>query len=146
MAAKDYKRWHAKKTALNGGRGGHYFYEREIWWTAIGQNIGDEEDGKGSDFARPVLIIRKFNKSLFYGLPLSTTIKSGKYYYNLTVRGRKNVVMLSHMRDYDAKRLLDKWDIIDEDEYARVQLALISLLRQPPQPGAKFYTPTRRRG
>jgi mRNA interferase MazF len=146
MASKDYRRWHAKKTALNGSRGGYYFYEREIWWMAIGHNIGDEEDGKGHDFARPVLIMRKFNKSLFYGLPLSATVKSGKYYYKLTVRGRKNVVMLSHLRDYDAKRLLDKWAIIDEDEYARIQLALILVLKQPSQPGAKIYTPARRRG
>lgn len=105
---------------------------------AIGQNVGDEEDGKGRDFARPVLIIRKFNKSLFYGLPLSTAIKSGKYYYKLSVKGRQNMVMLSHMRDYDSKRLINKLAAIDEDEYARIQLALILVLRRPPRSVSKI--------
>lgn len=98
---------------------------------AIGQNVGDEEDGKGRDFVRPVLIIRKFNQSLFYGLPLSTAIKRGKYYYGLTIRGRKNVALLSHMRDYDSKRLIDRLAVINETEYARIQLALIMLLKEP---------------
>jgi len=76
MASKDYAGWHAKKSLINGNNSKPLFYEREVWWVAIGHNVGNEEDGKGRDFARPVLIIRKFNKSLFYGLPLSTAIKS----------------------------------------------------------------------
>jgi mRNA interferase MazF len=131
MSSQDYTAWHAKKSHINSLSSQVYFYEREVWWVAIGQNVGDEEDGKGHDFARPVLIIRKFNKSLFYGLPLSTAIKSGKYYYELIIRGRKNVALLSHMRDYDAKRLISKLAVIDETEYVRIQLALIMLLKEP---------------
>lgn len=146
MASKDYTGWHAKKLLINGSSSQAYFFEREIWWTAVGHNIGDEEDGKGYSFARPVLIIRKFNKSLFYGLPLSTAIKSGKYYHRLTVKGRENTVLLSHMRDYDAKRLIDKLDVIDESEYARIQLALIMILKEPSRLPPKFLYPRARRG
>lgn len=131
MASKDYAGWHAKKLLINSSSSQVHFYESEVWWVAIGQNVGDEEDGKGRDFARPVLIIRKFNRSLFYGLPLSTAIKRGKYYYGLTIRGRKNVALLSHMRDYDSKRLIDRLAIINETEYAQIQLALIMLLKEP---------------
>lgn len=35
------------------------FNEREVWWCAIGVNVGYEIDGKGKDFARPVLVLKK---------------------------------------------------------------------------------------
>jgi len=41
------------------------FKEREIWWISAGQNIGTELYGKGSDFSRPVIVIKKFGWDLF---------------------------------------------------------------------------------
>ena len=35
------------------------YKEREIFWTRIGYNIGSEEYGKGNEFQRPVIIIKK---------------------------------------------------------------------------------------
>lgn len=133
MAHKDYWGWTARKIRLNDRRRNpnFYFYEREVWWTAIGHNVGDEEDGKGYNFARPVLVVRKFNRNLFYGLPLSTTIKQGRYYYPLTIKGQRRTALLSHLRDYDAKRLLEQLDVISEAEYLQLVLAMILLLRPP---------------
>lgn len=83
MIKKDYLIWHGVKTQLNNESkpSSPYFYEKEIWWTSIGQNIRCEEDGKGERFLRPVLILRKFNQSFYLGVPLSTTKKRGMYYY-----------------------------------------------------------------
>lgn len=47
----------------------------------MGQNIGFEQNGKGDNFVRPVIILKKFNKNMFFGIPLSTQIKDGKFYY-----------------------------------------------------------------
>ncbi len=134
MASKDYWGWTARKITLNDGRARPYFHERQVWWTAIGHNIGDEEDGKGNNFTRPVLIIKKFNRSLFYGIPLSTNLKTGKYYHTLTIRGKKRVALLSHMRDYDAKRLLNVLEVITEVEYFHLLLAVILLLKPDEAP------------
>jgi mRNA interferase MazF len=128
MFSKDFGVWHDRKVRLNSSGRPPHFYEREVWWVAIGHNIGDEEDGKGYNFARPVLIMRKFNKSLFYGLLLSTTAKRGRYYSEVTIKGSKNAVLLSHLRDYDAKRLVNKLTVVSKDEYAIVQKALIAIL------------------
>lgn len=43
--------------------------------------MGDEQDGKGSEYVRPVLIMKKFNKNLFWGCPLSEKIKLQNRYY-----------------------------------------------------------------
>ena len=61
METKDYGGWHVAKLAINYLVSVRYFYEREVWWTAIGHNVGNEEDGKGAKYARPVLVLRKFN-------------------------------------------------------------------------------------
>ena len=37
-----------------------YFREREIYWANLGKNIGYEQNGKGEDFMRPILIFRKY--------------------------------------------------------------------------------------
>jgi mRNA interferase MazF len=51
------------------------FKERDIWWVSIGVNVGFEEDGKHEKFLRPVLILKKFNKELFLGIPNSDKIQ-----------------------------------------------------------------------
>ena len=38
--------------------------ECEVYWCILGENIGDEENGKGEGFKRPVLVIKKFNNNI----------------------------------------------------------------------------------
>jgi len=49
-----------------------YFYERDIWWIHLGQNIGSEVHGKNVAFERPVIILKKFGKHSFLGAPITT--------------------------------------------------------------------------
>ncbi len=131
MIAKDFGGWHVRKLALNSLNSNRYYYEREVWWAAIGHNVGSEEDGKGANFARPVLVVRKFNQSLFFGLPLSTTLKSGKYYFPLVVAGVANNALLSQLRAYDTKRLVNKLDVIDEMTYDLLLNRLSDIIKPP---------------
>lgn len=82
--------------------------EREIWWCSIGVNIGDEEDGKHELYHRPVLILKKFNNRIFWGLALSTKIKDDKSYFLINIKGKNQSILLSHLRLYDSKRLHSK--------------------------------------
>lgn len=75
-------------------------------------NIGSEEDGKGPTFARPVLIVRKFNRELFYGLPLSTTQRTGRYYHPIVLNGVENRILLTHLRSFSSKRLINKISVM----------------------------------
>ncbi len=121
MLQKDYGGWHSRKIAINSLDHLRYFYEREIWWVALGHNIGVEEDGKFPNFARPVLVLRKFSQSLFYGLPLSTTKKTGKYYYATQTLGVEDKVLLTHMRALDAKRLINKIGVLNRDDFNAIR-------------------------
>ncbi len=85
-----------------------FFKERDIWWTSIGQNIGNEQDGKNETFERPVLIIKKFNHDIFWGLPLTSQDKKGVYYVSFQQHDRICTVILSQLRLWSSKRLLRK--------------------------------------
>lgn len=85
-----------------------YFHEREIWWASLGVNIGFEQDGKNQNFERPVLVLKKFNKSILWILPLTSKDKQGKYYHEIEYLGEKYKVILSQLRLISSKRLTRK--------------------------------------
>jgi len=58
---KDFQKWHTKKEQVDAVGGRLFFHEREIWWCLLGVNIGSEQDGRGVNFTRSVLIFKKFN-------------------------------------------------------------------------------------
>jgi mRNA interferase MazF len=131
---KDFKGWAELKFNLQAFTSPHSFREREIWWAAIGHNVGDEEDGKGQYYSRPVLVIRKFNKNLFWGIPLTTTARTGEYYSHFRYKKRvDSTAILSQLRMFDARRLLRRDGTIDEVAFATIQLRLINIIRKEPQ-------------
>lgn len=83
---KDFNGWIIKKKNLHeSGNIPPMFKERDVWWVSIGINVGYEEDGKHEKFLRPVLVLRKFNRKLFLGVPMSTKIKDSRYYVQVVV-------------------------------------------------------------
>lgn len=93
------------------------FNEWEIWFLSMGKNIWFEEDWKWENFSRPVLIIKKFNKYVFYWIPLTSVSKDDKFHFWFDGKtGKRSYAILSQMRLFDAKRLEDHiWDISFSD-------------------------------
>jgi mRNA interferase MazF len=128
---KDFKSWHTKKSSIHDDAHPRvYFNEREIWWCSLGANIGYEQDGKGDDFMRPVIILKQFNKEVFWALPLTTQTKNGKYYFPVDLRdGRERRAILSQLRLVDAKRLKKKLAVLPEVSFQELRKAVIALLQ-----------------
>ncbi len=126
---KDFDTWNKQKKVHHQGKQKAYCKEREIWWIYAGLNIGDEEDGKGERFERPILVIKKFNQHLFWGCSLSTKIKpSNKFYYPIqTALGLRSVI-ISQLRVYDTKRLDRKVLVISTTVFNQVKTAIKELL------------------
>ncbi len=127
MELKDFNLWHKLKTWLNNDRQRINFHEKEIWFCYLGQNIGFEQDGKGQDFLRPVVIIRKFNKMVFWAIPLTSKIKEGPYYYEVDF-GRKNSAILSQLRLIDSKRLRYKIGTLSQQQFMELTKKLKELI------------------
>ena len=105
---KNYDSWSAKKSELETRKALPEFSERDIWWCSLGLNIGYEEDGKNERFERPVCILRKFNKDIFMGLPLTSALKDSPYYFAHSLNETAGSVILSQGRLLSAKRLQRK--------------------------------------
>ncbi|MBU6431275.1 MAG: type II toxin-antitoxin system PemK/MazF family toxin [Patescibacteria group bacterium] len=130
---KDYGEWHKKKKILNERDDVNkiFFREKEVWWTALGVNIGFEQDGKGEEFRRPVLILKKYNKYLVLVVPLTTKIKKGNKYYvdcSITNNTIPRMAIISQVRPIDTKRLIDKLRVADEDSFAKIKDAIKAML------------------
>jgi mRNA interferase MazF len=128
---KDYTKWHKIKTDVNNSEKRVFFHEREIWFCHIGANVGFEQDGTKEEYLRPVLIIRKFNNEIFWGIPLtkSERRKDSKYYYAFSfVEGITSLAILSQVKLIDAKRLVRHIGTMEEDDFEKTKKKLKELL------------------
>ena len=125
---KDFQEWHKEKSDIHNDKVRPFFHERELWFVALGVNVGFEEDGKGKNFLRPVLVLRKFNNQSFWGIPVTKRIKAGKYYFSFNIVGRgQNNLILSQLKLMDAKRMQYKIGLMDQKEFdeAKQKLKLL---------------------
>ncbi len=77
---KDFEKWNIRKIWIHKEKPRVFFKERDVWWCSMGLNVGFEQDGKGDKFSRPILVFKKFNQEIFWGIPLTTKIKENKFY------------------------------------------------------------------
>ncbi len=99
-----FDKWNELKKKLNKKKKELKFRSRDIFFMSIGKNIGYEQHGKGKEFIRPVLILRKLSKETFLGIPLTSKEKVGNYYFSFKHRGKKSTAMFNQIRVFDIKR------------------------------------------
>ena len=98
---------------------------REIFWVKIGQNLGSEEYGKGKDFARPVIIVRRLTSDLFIGIPITTTIKNNDYFHSFTYDNKsrgmvENSAMILQVKTFSIKRVLSKIGMVNKEDFDKI--------------------------
>ena len=126
----DFDKWNEIKKETNKKQYPLHFREREIFYIRFGKNIGFEQNGKGGYFLRPVLILRKYNKFSFTGIPLSTKVKEGIYYYNFSfLENITSCALLSQIRTFDANRLERKIGIMKSEDFKNLKNFLKELLK-----------------
>jgi mRNA-degrading endonuclease toxin of MazEF toxin-antitoxin module len=124
-AKKDFDRWNKHKKKIHGDAERPFYHAREIWWCAVGLNIGNELDGTGKEHDRPVLVIRPFNAETFFGVALIGHPRSGRFYFPLgKVEGREAVANLSQVRLFDTKRLIRKIGMLEERTFRELAKTL----------------------
>jgi D-glycero-D-manno-heptose 1,7-bisphosphate phosphatase len=80
------------------------FYKRDVFFMHLGKNVGFEQFGKGLEFLRPVVVLKKISKHLFLGVPLSSKKKEGFYYFEFNFKGKKNYALFNQIRIFDIRR------------------------------------------
>jgi mRNA-degrading endonuclease toxin of MazEF toxin-antitoxin module len=125
--------WHEQKKTFAKKIINFQFQEREIWFCAIGFNIGYEQNGGDSKFERPVLVLRKFNKESFLGIPLTSHSKDekSKLYMNYTLKDKEGALLLTQVRFLSAKRLSRYMAKMSKGDFKKVHEKIKGLISTP---------------
>jgi mRNA-degrading endonuclease toxin of MazEF toxin-antitoxin module len=125
---KDFKKWSKTKQEVHNDRPRIFFNEREVWFSYVGENIGFEQDGRGDEFLRPFVVIKKFNNEVAWVLPLTKNQKKGIYYFQFNLNNLTSTAILSQIRLVDVKRFKYKLGDISERDFIELKTKIRQLL------------------
>ena len=128
----EFDRWNVIKKEIEAGgeRTVPFPHEGEVWMCSIGRNIGYEQNGMGAGFARPALIVKKFNNKMFWVVPLTSKQKTFDFYYNFTdASGHAASAILAQLRLLSVKRFDRNMYTIDPGEFDAIKEKLTYFLR-----------------
>src|SRR3989338_8165597 len=133
---KDFDKWNTIKQETNQKilPNDFFFYEREIWWCSLGKNIGVEVNGKDEGFERPGIILKVFNKDMMWVLPITSSVKKSKFYYNFIFNNIEQSIMVTQIRTISSKRLRRKIGTISDSDFERILAMLVILVKNKPPP------------
>jgi mRNA-degrading endonuclease toxin of MazEF toxin-antitoxin module len=131
---KNFDLWNSKKKNIHNKNNLIGFSQYEIVFMKIGINVGFEQDGKGDDFLRPVLVYKKFNNHVFLGIPLTSKAKDNKFHFEFEYKkGKKSYAILSQVKLLDIKRAKYKDGKISKNNFIELQDKLLKLIVTPLQ-------------
>ena len=128
---EDFLIWHNLKQKIEKKKQGGMFKEREVFYLNIGKNIWYEQNGKGKEFLRPVIVFKKFNNFIFLGIPLTSKIKKeNKFYFKLSfTENFFSYAILSQIRLFDWKRLERKVGTISKECFIELKKVFIEIIK-----------------
>ena len=92
-------------------------------------NVGFEEDGKGAEFLRPVVIIRNFGIRTALVIPFTSSSKPNPFH--VLVDGslkNQSFAIITQVRLIDTKRLVEKHGKISTGVFETIKEAVKALL------------------
>ena len=126
---KDFDNWNTKKRATHEREEARLYHVREVWWCALGVNIGSEQDGTGTEYRRPVIILRGFGPATCLVVPLTTSPQIHKFRIPVgDVEGKSATGLMSQMRTIDTKRLVRKIGYVEKDTFEIIRKAARDML------------------
>ena len=117
---KNYRQWMGTKSFINNNGIRRSFKEGDIWWAAVGENVGVEIDGKSRKYSRPVLILKKHSSLFFTAVPLSTQIHTGTWYVQFDFRGKTQTAVVVQAKPMDVSRLYERIGEVSKGDYSKI--------------------------
>ena len=125
---KDFQGWIVIKEKLHDAGRVRSVNVGDIWWYAAGENVRTEINGKSKRFSRPVIIVKKFGRFSFWGVPLTSQTHDGSWYIPFVFQNKIETAALHQLRNIDVSRLYDKIGQVPASDLKKVIDGLVSLL------------------
>jgi mRNA interferase MazF len=126
---KDFDAWNAIKKNIDHAGECRLYNAREVWWCALGVNVGFEQDGSGGEYDRPVLILKGLSRETCLVIPLTTSLNEHRMRIPVgMVDGRAARALLSQMRVVDTKRLVNKIGFLEHEVFTSIRKAVKDML------------------
>lgn len=126
---KDFDEWNEQKKGIHNNDDVLFYHEREIWWCALGVNIGFEQDGSGDEYRRPGLILKGLSAKTCLIVPL--TASPQKHFLRPPigmVESKEAHALLSQIRVVDTRRLIRKIGYLKKDTFEIIRKAVKTML------------------
>ena len=121
LAEKRFAEWIELKEKLHRIGRIRAIHEGEVWWGALGENIGVEINGKNEGFTRPILIFRKLSGLSFLGIPLTSQAHDGSWYVPFVFKNKQQYAVLSQIRILSVSRLNKRMGTLPASDYELVR-------------------------
>lgn len=127
-----YNSWNKNKQIISKNNKLIKFQQFHIIFIKVGLNIGFEQDGKGNDFLRPVLVYKKFNSRIFLGIPLTSKENHDKFHFEFEYkRGINSYAILSQIKLFDIQRAKYYDGKISKENFRKLQEKMLDLIVTP---------------
>ena len=131
----DFDKWNELKKNLNDKEENIKFRPRDIFFMHIGQNIGHEQNEKGEEFLRPVIVYKKLSNKDFLGIPLPSKEKHGSYFFNFSHKNRKQTALFNQIKVFDIKRKKLYFGTTSENTFKNFENNFVEFVKATSQKG-----------
>jgi len=106
-----------------------FYKERDVWWSYVGVNVGNEQDGDKENFRRPVLIVKGISRKTCFIVPLTTSKREHFSRINIGMVGDKEAkAIISQMKIIDTRRLISKIGMLDKNMFEIIRKSIKEFL------------------
>lgn len=116
-----FDKWNEVKKVVQNDEKIRLFKQRDIFFINMGQNVGFEQNGKGENFVRPIIILKRITNQMFLGIPLSSQLKKGDWFFEFEFDTKDdvslNIAIIPQIKMFSSRRLLNKIGVIKTKDF-----------------------------
>lgn len=124
---KHFEEWIVVKSDLHGKGVLRDITDGDVYWCAVGENVGVEINGKSETFARPVVVLKKLSKYGFMGVPLTSQEHNGSWYAPFVFKNRQEYAVLAQARVFSVSRLYKKMGTLPDSDLQTIRIGFHNL-------------------
>jgi mRNA interferase MazF len=126
---KDFDGWNDIKKKIDSRLSTPFYHEREVWWCALGLNVGSEQNGSSGEYRRPIIVLRGLGRETCLVIPLTTSKQTHSFRPGVgLIDGKGASALISQMRVIDTRRLVRKIGMLNKETFERIRKTARDLL------------------